>query len=95
MSERIRCGAHYCKICKRCLRLPRKRKNFQPDWHTICAQCGPTILHMTYVPEHEGLETDFFIDFKHIPKLIEELSNAYNQRHYLTEMNRQNILLGE
>jgi hypothetical protein len=50
---------------------------------------------MTFVPEHEGLETDFFIDFKHIPKLIEMLSDAYNARHYLTEMNRQNILLDE
>jgi len=95
VSERISCGAHYCKVCKICIRPARKRKNFHPDWYTICDKCGPTILHVTFVPKHEGLETDFFVDFNDIPKLVEMLLDSYNQRHYLIEMNRQNILLGE
>lgn len=78
MLQKIRCGAHYCEVCKKCLKSARLRNNWQPDWWTVCDECGPGVLNVVFRPREESLYSRFDIYFEDIPKLVEELNNAYN-----------------
>ncbi len=73
MSERVRSGGHYCEKCKRCITPPRLRKNFCPEWWTICDECGPNVLEVTFVPREGAIRTNFKMEYQDIPKLIEML----------------------
>jgi|ERR1043166_1358484 hypothetical protein len=79
MNEKIRCGGSYCESCKKCISPPRLRKNFQPEWWTICDECGPDVVRITYRPL-EGIETDFKVRYDDIPRIINMLVDAYNEK---------------
>ena len=79
--EKIRCGGSYCEKCKKCISPPRLRKNYQSEWYTICKECEPNILHVTFIPSEDSITTDFKIDFKDIPKLIKHLEYAHENRY--------------
>lgn len=74
-QERIRCGGHYCSVCKKCTHIPSSRKNFIPDYWHICEECEPDVVDITHTFENEGLVTKFKIKKIHIPSLIKILEN--------------------
>jgi len=73
MSERVRSGGHYCEKCKRCISPPRLRKNFCPEWWTICEECGPNVLEVIFVPREGAIKTNFKIEYNDLPALIKLL----------------------
>lgn len=77
MTEKIRCGGHYCKVCKKCLSIPRLRKNYTPDWWTICEECEVDVIRITFVPREDCVKTDFSVTHKDIPKLVKMLIESY------------------
>ncbi len=76
INEKIRCGGSFCKSCKRCISPPRLRKNFQSEFWTICDECGPNVLRITFVPREESVKTDFVVAYQDIPKLIQLLKDG-------------------
>lgn len=75
MKQKIRCGAHYCEVCKRCIRPPRLRQTYIADWWTVCEECEPDVLTVTFQPREESLRTSFKIKHQDIPLLIKSLQN--------------------
>lgn len=80
MADKVRCGAHYCEVCKKCIRLPKLRKNYMPDWWTICDECQPDVVEISFRPNEDSLETFFKVKHKDIPGLIENLKRAYEHQ---------------
>ena len=78
MTEKIRSGAHYCEVCKKCTRPARLRKNFTPDYWHVCEKCETDVLHVTFRPREESLMTDFKVKFQDIPLLIRHLIEMRN-----------------
>lgn len=75
--EKIRSGGVYCSNCKKCICQPRLRKNYQKESWIICEECNVTeVLRMTFRPTEDSLITDFYIKYKDIPMLINELIRA-------------------
>ena len=77
MTEKIRCGGHYCEVCKRCLSMPRLRKTFIPDWWTVWKECEVDVIQIDFVPREECVKTSFKVTHKDIPALIKQLEYAY------------------
>ncbi len=77
MTEKIRCGGHYCEVCKKCISVPRLRKNYQPDWWTVCQECEYDVISITFLPGEDCLWTDFKVKHKDIPSLIQLLIKSY------------------
>ncbi len=67
-------GGQYCQICKRCIKPPRKRKTFLPEYWTVCLECEPDIIDIIFRPRQDAVLTQFKISIYDIPKLIETLN---------------------
>jgi len=80
MTTRQRSGGAYCQVCKKCIKPPRARKHFLPEWWTICEECEPDVVRITFVPREESIKTDFRVPHQDIPKLIEILQKTYNSK---------------
>ena len=73
MNQKIRCGAQYCEVCKKCLKPARLRQTYQEDWWTICEECESDVLQVSFKPRQESLMTNFKIKYQDIPFLIKQL----------------------
>jgi len=71
-------GGVYCKLCKKCICQPRKRKNWQPECWMICEECGIDVLTVDYRPSEDSLDTHLKVKYKDIPGLIDLLTLYYN-----------------
>lgn len=76
MVEKIRCRGHYCEVCKKCISPPKLRLHFQKDWWTVCDECGPNVVRITFIPREEYVRTDFKVLLQDIPELIRILKRA-------------------
>lgn len=77
MTEKIKwlpSGGQYCEKCKICIQPPRARKNFCPEYWTLCDKCKENTLHIAFRPSEDSLLTDFYIREEDLPLLIENLS---------------------
>ena len=75
--EKVRCGGHYCEVCKKCTQQPRLRRYIPDYWH-VCEECETDVLHVTFRPREENLMTDFKVKFQDIPLLIRHLIDMRN-----------------
>ncbi len=66
-------GGVYCKLCKKCIYQPRKRKNWQPEYWMICEECDVDVLNVDYRSREEALLTHFKVKYDDIPGLIDLL----------------------
>lgn len=82
-SQSERSGGVYCEACKKCISQPRKRKNFQPESWIICDECHPDMFRFTFVPREDSITTDFKINRKDIPALIQLLLKSLTPKAIL------------
>lgn len=87
MNEKVRCGGHYCKKCKKCITPPRLIKHFIEDYWTVCDECEENVFRMIFMPREEAIKVDFYIHHQDIPRLIKELQHAFS----LYELNKKEV----
>lgn len=83
----IKCGGSYCEKCKKCITPPRYRKNPIPEWWTICEECKENVLQVYFFPREDAIRTTFKVQFQDIPKLIQELKDAYERSEFTKNKN--------